>query len=748
MKQEKENMREKKTVQSNFIEPLKDKQRTMRLNHFLSNRYTLIGLITVLDFAIFFGFNYMTHFLGSIPKLLFDGVAESQIFSIKNVLPDFSDFSLQEFVIGMIILIVIDVILIYRIKVAFSEDGFNVGQKGTSRFTETEEIKQEYKEIAEIEKPYTGMPGFPVSRIDHKLYIDQNVVNNLYIGITRSGKGEIFVKPCIETYSRAEIQPSRIIGDPKLEHYKVFKKKLEERGYAVYLLNCSNPALSMGYNPLTIIIEFYKKKDFDTAEMIANSFSYSYFNVEKATGDMRYFTTAAADLCTAMIIACVEDALLADKQENEQRLNKWKCLESEDREKHPFQYRKDNEKTINFYSMIINFGNLVTVPTNKTGTKTLLDTYFENRESFDRARLKYLSVEVAPGKTKSGVFSEMLREISVFTLHNVAMMTAESTLDFMEIGFGEKPVAVFLATPSYDKSLYKIPTIWIRQMYYALGKACDSYKGRCDRLVKLVLDEAGNMPAIEILETMTTMGLGQNISFDFYLQNYQQLDDVYGEKTAKTIRSNCGNHIYIMSEDEETRRKFSNDLGKKSIIDVQRAGSKLGLNKYFTESVQEKPLLNENELKELREGECVIVRTMKRQDQDGKKIKARPIFNSVENGRYLKYAYEFFGSEYPHPNTVNLLDICTEDRTHIEPRERIWDIKKSFEQQERQEMEVTLLRDLNFEQINQILINALGTHYAIEYGITKDTSLAEFVGFVEQNEMMMETEKEAIMMMV
>ena len=161
------------------------------------------------------------------------------------------------------------------------------------------------------------------------------------------------------------------------------------------------------------------------------------------------------------------------RQENAERYRKWCNLPQEEQNAHPFRNRDDNEKTINLYSMVINFGQMVTTPVDKNGNRTLLDVYFESRPATDRARLKYLGVQVAPGKTKSGVFSEMLREIDIFTLNNVAKMTAESTLDFTEIGFGEKPIAVFLSTPSYDASLYKLPTIFIRQMYYVLGKRCD-----------------------------------------------------------------------------------------------------------------------------------------------------------------------------------------------------------------------------------------------------------------------------------
>lgn len=51
-------------------------------------------------------------------------------------------------------------------------------------------------------------------------------------------------------------------------------------------------------------------------------------------------------------------------------------------------------------------------------------------------------------------------------------------------------------------------------------------------------------------------GLGQNISFDLYLQNYEQLDDLYGESIAETIKGNCGNHFYLQTASKETARNF------------------------------------------------------------------------------------------------------------------------------------------------------------------------------------------------
>lgn len=721
-------MQEKKTFKNNFRDPLKNKRKTMRLNHFLSNRYTLFVLVIIIDLIFFFIANYFSSVLRNLPGMLKGEIVVSELVSWKHIFHP--SFTIVSGIIFLLFLAGFDVMLIYKFKISFSEDWLNVGQKGTARWTTTEEIVEEYKEIPMLDTPYKGMPGIRIAAIGDYLYIDDSIVNNLEIGITRSGKGELFIKSAIETYTRAEIQPSLIINDGKLEHYKFFKDELERRGYLVYLLNCSNPSLSMGYNPLALAVQLWKKKDYDTAEMVIDSFAYSWFNVDQASGDMKFFTNSACALCRAMIIAAVDDAIKADEEDNQIRYEQWQRLSPEDQRNRPFVYINKNEKTINFYSMIITFGQMVRQPIEETGTKTMLDKYFENRPSDDPASLAYLGVQIAPGKTKSGVFSEMLQELDIFTKRKVAQMTAESSLDFMELGFGEKPIAVFMATPSYDQSLYKIPAIFIRQMYYALGKACDDHTGRCERPVKNILDEAGNMPEIDMLDTMVTYGLGMWISFDFAIQNYEQLTEKYGEKRAQTIKGNCGNHIFIQTKSEDTAKEFSEMFGDESYLNVDRAGGKLSTHKYFTERVDNKPLIYPQQLMELQEGECIIHRTMKRRDNQGKKIKPRAIFNSIESGRDLKYAYEYFPDKYKNANEVSLMEICTESREHINHKKIVWDINRSFEMQREGQIKIKRLEDVpDKDNVNKMLQHLLGVHYQTEYGITDETSIAELEDF-------------------
>lgn len=752
----------KKKIKRELIDPLQDKQRVMKLEYFLSNKYTVIGVIIGVDILLLLAVTFLGNMISSIPKILIGAADSGDVFNLRNIIPNLAGVTLGGVIGFLFICALIDGVLIYRIRSAWSEKDFNVGQQGTDRFTTEEEIKEQYTPVDMLDTPYPGEPGIPVCRIGNRYYIDQRVENNLTNGKSRSGKGEFLVKPSAEIYSRAEHQPSIIFNDQKLELYKSLAPEMRRRGYKVYLLNASNPLLSMGFNIVSLAVQYYKKKDYDAAEQVTNALAHFFFNVDEVVGEMVFFTSSASALFAAMVLAAIEDAFEADRQENQKRYIQWKKLPEEEKKAHPFRYRNDNEKTINIYSMIVNFGQLVSRPVNKDGSRTLLDVYFENRPANDRARLKYLNTEVAPSKTKSSIFSEMLRNLEPFMLQNVAKMTAESTLDFAEIGFGEKPVAVFLATPSYDTYLHKLPVLFIRQMYYALGKICDDHKGKCDRQVKVIFDESGNMPPVDLMATMLTMGLGQNISFDLYVQDYEQLDSLYGEEVAETIKGNCGNHFFLQTSSEKTASAFSKGLGYKSVIDIQRGGGKLSMNKYFTESIKERPLLMPNELMQLEEGEIAIFRRSKRRDRNGNSIKPRPIFNSRENGHYFKYFYQYAPEDrFPNPNKVDLLAVCTESRKHINLEDITWDIMKSFKlmgvqlpsqltaglrRQRRKQGggNGTLLDTGKYTVLNQMLQKVFGEHYEEEYGITGDTTIAEYVGFVNMQEID-EAQKEVLL---
>ncbi len=709
----------------------KKDERVMKLERLLGTWKAVITVLALIDALLFMAVNYVINVILYLPNVLQDLDHPLKYLGLRSVFPRlemvvrYRQWYFVLLLVYLIICLIIDIRQAYRMRTAFSEEGFNLGQKGVARWTTNQEIKDQYEEIPDRDTSFPGAGGTIISRIGDRLYIDTSPVNNLLIGITRSGKGEMFVFPSIDVYSRAEEKTSLVICDPKLELYKSSKQTLERRGYGVYLLNLDDPLHSMGFNPLEQILNLYLEKDYANAELLAQAFSYSIFNPDKPASSDTFWNDMASSLLTALILAHLEDCIKMDEIENERSLKKW------EREGHtePFEPSHSNIKKVSMYSIINTFTDLARVKGQDDPDINLLDDYFNKRPALNRAKLKYAGIEIASYRTKSSIFATLLSKLTVFTYENVAKMTAESSIRLEDIGFGERPVAVFLGIPDYDKSTHFLASVFIRQMYFVLAKkSTQSRFGKCTRKVKVIADEFGNIPAIEGMENIITVCLGRNISFDLVIQSYSQLKKLYGEND-ETIIGNCGNQIYILTDDENTAEGFSKLLGNETVIDMQRSGERISTHKHFMENTQEKPLLNPNELMELYEGECVVKRVMKRTDKKGKKIRPTPIFNSIASGKRFLFRYEYLTDTFPDPDTVDLYDINSEDRSRIHLEERVWDPRDSFTliraDETHKEENLTIAELSNKDQMLDALKNAAGIEQ-----IPEDMSIDDLINVI------------------
>lgn len=519
--------------------------------------------------------------------------------------------------------------------------------------------------------------------------------NNKIYNSRKDGDGK--VEPGSLKFER-NYQASMVVSDPKLELFTASKPILELRGYYVYCINLINPYDSSGYNPIQLITDTYKSGDPAEASAIARSLSSSIFESEVGGKENDFFYENASFLTAALIMSEVIDQLSADEEANKkylhdhieatlrfknlsadekkqirlkghqldnlknkryQELNKYNLvmldreisqLEAElsgyNYKLEEFVPKRDNEKKINLPNVLLKFTRLAetTLPPEVEGgsPRNALDVFFSNRDSLDVARCLYSAIRIAGGqRTKGSVYSTVLSKLTGFMDDKIRKMTAFSSFHLEDIGFGQRPIAVFVALPDYDSSNNFIQSILISQIYYALAKKAIQYGGKCKREVIFLLDEFGNTPCISNMASMITVCLGRNIRFDLVVQSYSQLNKEYGDHDSDTIYGNCGNQIYIQTDNYDTAERFSNLIGKETIVNVTRMGGELSISqqKQYTELTEEKPLLNPNELMEFVEGECVVKRVMMRKNQYNQKVKPRPIYNTGETIFPLRYQY-------------------------------------------------------------------------------------------------------------
>jgi type IV secretion system protein VirD4 len=608
------------------------------LNRVLSDVKVFSVAYSILAVIAFLLLNYILHYLFNFRV---SELTSSRSELINAFIFEFGDKKYFYTYIGFWV-----VAAIYYVKLAWdirvAHEDINAGLEGTDRWSEREEIKDQYREIPDCggDEEFTGEGGFPIAPGDNDdtVYIDDSATNNLIVGTTRSGKDQITGNRVIDINSRAKRQASLVILDPKLEAYATWIRKLQQRGYEVHILNLIDPEYSMGYNPVTEVIRYYKEGDIPTAQLLMKTLATNIYeaNVEGTDSEARYFVDTSAALLSALSLALTNDMLQADDEVEKRRQA---LIAKEGRRPEtlwpaeiPREPQHRNEKKINISSASGMFTELQ--------ARKMLDDFFMRRPQGDIAKKLFLSASIAGERQRGNVYSNMLAALTVFDYDNIKKMTAKSTLDMRDVGFGKKPIAIFIGLPDYDTSNAFIASTFITQLYFVLAKmATHAPGGKCPRRVIFNCNEFGSLPPLGSMQSYMTVCLSRNMRFNLYLQSYEQLLDHYSEPVAKTIEENCGNHMWILSNGTDSAEKFSKMLGNRTVTKIHRTGRKLALKKELTEIPEKQPLMFETDLMNLMPGETIVCRATKREDLRQKGIRAYPIKN-VETNKF-RYTYRY-----------------------------------------------------------------------------------------------------------
>ncbi len=654
---------------------LNKKHELMTLTRFLGKPKVIMVFMILTGIIFFFLGNFVVNFVG----ILFTHEKPSTRLFFEFNLKLIKDNSFYKF--GYIATIILSLVMAikvrYNFKVNFTEQ--NVGQKGDMRWTTQQEIKNQYKEIPEKNTTFKGFGGLPVAHYGDKIYIDDSNTNTIIIGITRSGKGEMFVTPMIDIYSRAENQPSLVVTDMKVELFPMSYQMLKDRGYDVYLLDLEDPTLGIQFNPLELVKQFYLKGDMEAAQLAANSFAYSIYADAASSTDAntQFFLDNATAALTGLIVAQLEDADINDKLINcRTKVSFLKAryyyeIASADQkvkyasscpdiinannidsvslipDRVKFEEIRTEINKVTMYSVLTTFRELSSQIVDKKSGESMLDQYFSLRPPLDRATALFDSVKISGEKTKASIYSQFLSKLSIYQFDDIARQTAKSTIDFKELGFGEKPIALFLGVPFYDRSKDSLVSTLISQIYDVNARtAAGTIERKCKRKIVFHLDEIGNFPPIKGLDTMLSIGLGVNLIYNLVIQSYSQIDNKYKE-AADGIKENCGNTVYIQTNSNKTAEDVSKLLGNYTKTNITRSGTMLSQSKSITESYDSKPLMPAENLTKLQPGENIVIRAMKRTDLKGNSVTPYPIFNNIEDGTQFKYRYEYLKESMP-----------------------------------------------------------------------------------------------------
>jgi type IV secretion system protein VirD4 len=173
------------------------------------------------------------------------------------------------------------------------------------------------------------------------------------------------------------------------------------------------------------------------------------------------------------------------------------------------------------------------------------------------------------------------------------------------------PTVIFVCYKDEESLHYEVISMFLTNLYTELIAVARKKGTRLRRPFYFLLDEFGNLPKFNDFDKVISACAGRNIWFLLILQSYAQLYHTYGKETAEIIKDNLNAHIFFGTNNPETKREFSEECGKKTIISPTSAlnGSGEVIERFEKDTVSLVPV---SALDRLGIGDCIV--TQMRQD--------------------------------------------------------------------------------------------------------------------------------------
>ncbi len=398
--------------------------------------------------------------------------------------------------------------------------------------------------------------------------ISTSQLHALIVGTTGSGKTTGFVDQNIAILGRSKGKPSLLIADPKKELYEKHAEQLKSEGYTISTLDLREPYSSARWNPMQVLIRrirqvkelqtnlkekdgkyygagevFLSYKDARTRvqelkdEIYENTMDLVYTLCPVQNKDQPTWEEGARNLIFGLVLAFCED-----------------CIKG-----------KMDEKQLQLFNVYHNITKYCS-----EDTSALKSYLLEGRDEFSKVRGLVNTILITSDKTLTSYLSEVNSYIQQLADDGILSMTSENDIDI--VNMDEKPNAIFVIVPDERFTRHRFVTLFITQTYKELVEKANLNLRRKDtetailkRKAYFILDEFGNLPKLENIEGMVTVGRSRGIRYLFVLQSFSQLTAKYGRDIGDIIKTNCNVKIFIGSDDPDTRREFSELCGQKKI---------------------------------------------------------------------------------------------------------------------------------------------------------------------------------------
>ncbi len=494
----------------------------------------------------------------------------------------------------------------YVLKRIRGETAAIEGNLENSHFiTKKEMLKKGFRTVTSREELRQSADGVPIGCTEKNGELEVTFapekIHALVLGTTGSGKTATFVIPSIRILAETQTKPSFLFTDPKGELYEKTAWALRANGYDVKVLDFRHPETSAHWNPLETAFEKYRKAQYVAEYTTYNGKGYELFGKEyseneiaaaEMTEKQKLEDEAFDDVNTIVSAICPVNEREPIWDNGAKSLIQAVVLAMLEDSQNP---------TIELPLEKFCLYNVAKICSKTDDDCRYLKEYFSDRPKTSLAVQYSNMVLSAPDKQRGSYMSSVAEKLQLFTDRGVCSMTSGKS-DIAISEADERPTAIFLLLPDEKQNRHGLGSLFISEAYKRLVEKAIANGGALKRTMYFIMDEYGNMPKIDGVEGMFTVGRSRGIIQIPVIQSYSQIIAKYGTETANTIFGNCNIEIFVGAKDEDTCKRFSEKLGNYTVLSTSSsdsAATRLGkaTEHNFSENMRERPLMYPQELR-------------------------------------------------------------------------------------------------------------------------------------------------------
>lgn len=459
------------------------------------------------------------------------------------------------------------------------------------------------------------------------VYLDNKSPHFLLIGSTGSGKSVTVVIPECFMFATSKEKHSVVVTDPKGEIFRTTSKVFADNGYDIVTIDFRDPSKSKRINIMQPIIDEWKKYCKHNKTMLFLFSHFIKVNKIKINklNDPKYINKIKdkyniEDYLIDIIInneKTITDNINNKKMyENDYFDNSKELMESKTNEELVYMIREYQNSSSKYQAetnrLVISLGDLIFVDKDSSDkfwinsakqlfigivgifledyklgligeekinissvkkfqnsslikeNQTFLQRNINNRQYGNLSKDYLTSILSSAENTYKSIIAVFGEKMAIFDDLNVENITSTNEFNFTDLG--SKPVSLFIIVPDEDRAYFQLVTIIIGMLTKDLTKFANlpENNGTLPVKVEWILDEFANCPPLSSIETLVSVARSRGMRFQFFIQSFSQLNQVYGKEIASIIQDNCA-LVYLKTNTVETAEIINKKLGKETI---------------------------------------------------------------------------------------------------------------------------------------------------------------------------------------